>query len=193
MLPASHPAHSRQMWQRARRAPTPRRLLKLSSIWTSAIRLIGLGLAPVVPAHAGTHIPEAAVMGPRNGTPATRASRGAPRADDSIWADESVSFARRRGSLFDIGPTRQGDDVLEGLEVDGFVVARGPAGLEIGERGFEGARDAKDQGGRVSDHREAEAVELVRRQDWRASATLDHIGELRHTLKRPPDLRQLLE
>src|SRR5262245_41208576 len=33
----------------------------------------------------GTHIPEAVVMGPRNGVPATRASRGAPRGDDSLY------------------------------------------------------------------------------------------------------------
>jgi len=49
----------------------------------------------VVPAHSvsktrvnalmlGTHIPEAVVMGPRNGVPATRASRGAPRGDDDV-------------------------------------------------------------------------------------------------------------
>src|SRR5262245_24975845 len=106
------------------------------------------------------------------------------------YASSSLSsFLRRRGSSFHIGPTRQGDDVLERLEVDAFVFARGPTGLEIGERGLEGACDAKDQGGRVGDHGEAEAVELVRRQDWRASATLDHIGELRHALKGPPDLR----
>src|SRR2546428_3667981 len=39
----------------------------------------------------GAHIPEAVVMGPRNGIPATRASRGAPRGDDSTWSDESDS------------------------------------------------------------------------------------------------------
>src|SRR2546426_2386148 len=34
----------------------------------------------------GTHMPATVVMGPRNGVPATRASRGAPRGDDSIRA-----------------------------------------------------------------------------------------------------------
>src|SRR5262249_43564280 len=32
----------------------------------------------------GTHIPEPVIMGPRNGVPATQASRGAPRGDDKI-------------------------------------------------------------------------------------------------------------
>ena len=40
-------------------------------------------LISVVPAQAGTHIPEPVVKGPRNGLPATRASRGAPRGDDT--------------------------------------------------------------------------------------------------------------
>jgi len=39
----------------------------------------------VIPAQAGIHIPETLIwgmMGPRNGVPATLASRGAPRGDD---------------------------------------------------------------------------------------------------------------
>src|SRR2546422_5743353 len=41
---------------------------------------------PSSAAKAETHIPATVVMGPRNGVPATRASRGAPRGDDSIRA-----------------------------------------------------------------------------------------------------------
>src|SRR6266498_1243928 len=59
-------------------------------------------LLTVVPAKAGTHIPEAGVMGPRNGVPATRASRGAPRGDDSrvkraaiICRNHDVGLARK--------------------------------------------------------------------------------------------------
>ncbi len=42
-------------------------------------------------AKAETEIPEPVVMGPRNGVPATRASRGAPRGDDS-YTDSSTGF-----------------------------------------------------------------------------------------------------
>jgi hypothetical protein len=52
-------------------------------------------LPAVVPAHSasktrvnalmlGTHIPETVIMDPRNGVPAARTSRGAPRGDDRI-------------------------------------------------------------------------------------------------------------
>ncbi|HEX4828419.1 MAG TPA: hypothetical protein VFV12_09340, partial [Xanthobacteraceae bacterium] len=56
------PAHSASL-----RAFTP----VFDGLWTRVNALV-----------LGTHIPEAVVMGPRNGVPATRASRGAPHGDD---------------------------------------------------------------------------------------------------------------
>src|SRR5262249_7902935 len=62
-LPAVVPAHSASL-----RAFTP----VFDGLWTRVNALM-----------LGTHIPEPVVMGPRNGVPATPASRGAPRGDDS--------------------------------------------------------------------------------------------------------------
>src|SRR5215467_8361421 len=103
------------------------------------------------------------------------------------------SFFRIRGAVLHIGPMRQRRDVLEALEVDAFVLARGTAGLEIGERVLDRARDAEDQRGRIRHHGEAQAVELARRQHRRAPAAFHHVRELRHALKRPPDLGELVD
>jgi hypothetical protein len=46
----------------------------------------------VVPAKAGTHMPEAVVMGPRYGVPATLASRGAPRGDDNACVGDQMRY-----------------------------------------------------------------------------------------------------
>ena len=63
-LSAVVPAHSASL-----RAFTP----VFDGLWTRVNALV-----------LRTHIPEAVVMGPRNGVPATLASRGAPRGDDRI-------------------------------------------------------------------------------------------------------------
>src|SRR5262249_19637053 len=65
----------------------------------------------VVPAKAGTRTPERVVTGPRNGVPATRASRGASRGDDGKKRNRLPpkpgvkQERRRRGDPDRIGPT----------------------------------------------------------------------------------------
>src|SRR5262249_51026263 len=68
--------------------------------------------------------------------------RAAPPRPPARVSSPPSSFFRIRGALLHIGPMRQRRDVLEGLEVDA-VFARGPAGLEIGERVLDRARDGK--------------------------------------------------
>src|SRR5262249_36752010 len=117
---------------------------------------------------------------------ATRVAASSTAAAASARFIAAIIIFRIRGAVLDLGPMRQRRDVLEALEVDAFVLARGPAGLEVGERVLDRARDAEDERGRIGHHGEAQAVELARRQHRRAPAAFHHVRELRHALKRPP-------
>src|SRR5262245_39014196 len=60
--------------------------------------------------------------------------RAAPPRPPARVSSPPSSFFRIRGAVLHLGPMGERGDVLEGLEVDAFVLARGPAGLEVGER-----------------------------------------------------------
>src|SRR5438270_12029729 len=56
--------------------------------------------APLIPAQAGIQGPRCVALGPRNGVPATRASRGAPRGDErkTTFHDAARPMLSRAGA-----------------------------------------------------------------------------------------------
>src|SRR5262249_61702752 len=93
--------------------------------------------------------------------------RSGPAIDMPERVGPGASLVPSRAASLDLGPARQRDNVLERLEIDGVVLARGSRGHEVGECALDRACDAKDQRGWVSDHGEAEAVEPVWREHRR--------------------------
>src|SRR5215813_3655288 len=137
---------------------------------------------PLIPAHSasqtrvnallpGIQTPRSAALGPRNGVPATRASRGAPRGDErSSGARRLIRSPRRRGraapSARFAANTANVDDggfhlrlhsrargvvdsvqpehavvLAAGQLLGGVLIARGPADAIKIHRGVTGTRD----------------------------------------------------